>query len=88
MAVRAPEVSLRGARDAVAGKTVAAIAAALAAFLEEEARSGRAFRIVDVRRYGPQVGAAPAPVTAAWGLAGRLDLMAQRAGMFARRAAR
>ncbi|MBC7339835.1 MAG: hypothetical protein H5U04_08290 [Firmicutes bacterium] len=84
----APEVRLRGSREPVAGKTVAAIAAALATFLEAEAAAGRAFRIVDVRRYEAPPGASPAAPVAAWGLAGRLELMAARTGMFTRRATR
>lgn len=85
--VDAPEVRLRGAREPVPGKIVAAIAAALAGFLEAETRSGRAFRIVDVRRHEAEWPAPPGAQVAAWGLAGRLELMAGRASMYGRRGA-
>ncbi|MDI6895411.1 MAG: hypothetical protein QME70_12625 [Bacillota bacterium] len=83
----APEVRLRSAREPVPGKIVAAIAAALAGFLEAEALSGRAFRIVDVRRYGASEAVPPLAPVAPWGLAGRLDLMAGRASTYGRRGA-
>ncbi|HHY95067.1 MAG TPA: hypothetical protein GX513_08675 [Firmicutes bacterium] len=78
--------------DAVPGKIIAAVAAALAGYLEAEASQGRAFRIVDVRRGGPgmdkPVGPAYAQLTGVYGVAGRLELMGARVGMFARRGTR
>ncbi|MEW6547144.1 MAG: hypothetical protein AB1446_09560 [Bacillota bacterium] len=86
--MHAPEVRLRArSQEPVAGTVVAAIAAALAGYLEAEALSGRAFRIVDVRRFeAPAPAPAGAPIPA-WGLAGRLELMAARTSLFGRRAA-
>ena len=80
--------------DAVPGKIIAAVAAALAGYLEAEASQGRVFRIVDVRRggYGMDRPVGPAyaqaQLTGIYGVAGRLELMGARAGMFARRGSR
>ena len=84
----APEVRIQGrSAEPLPGKTVAAIAAALAGYLEAEAMSGRAFRIVGVRRFEAPAASPAGPPVAAWGLAGRLELMAARTSLFSRRGA-
>lgn len=79
------EVRLGGSREPIPGRVVAAIAAALAAYLEAEAAGGRPFRILDVRRAEVAPGP-PVVAQAAWGLAGRLELMAARGALNLRRA--
>jgi len=79
------ETGGEGAGDGATGPRLAAVAAAIAAYLEAEAsRTGRAFpfRITAVERLDTDAGgfrsAAPSAGGAAWARAGRMELMLER----------